>query len=134
MSREIKRLTVTILVLSILLVCVSCKAPSKVNEKAKTAPITSEWTYDHAINKGEYVPRYLFEKEENLPQFSTDGKTYTFSIVSGNVYSGTVENNGDGTYKIYRENAEKSVLVTITGNALTVHIDDESSVVFVAKK
>jgi hypothetical protein len=132
MSKGYKRMIVPVISLVVLIACVSCAVASKVNENSKTAPITSKWTFDHATNNGKNVQRNIFDKEEDLPHFSSDGETFEFNIVPGNVYTGEVELNDDGSYKLYKTgNSEKSIRAAITGNALTVYITDDTTVVFV---
>jgi hypothetical protein len=132
MPKGYKRMIVPVISLIILIACVSCAVASKVNENAQTAPITSKWTFDHATNDGKNVHRYLFDKEEDLPHFSSDGENFRFNITPGNEYTGTIELNDDGTYTLYRNgDKDKRIRASITGNALTVYTTDDSTVVFV---
>jgi hypothetical protein len=132
MSKGYKRLIVPVISLVILIACVSCAVISKVNENAKTAPITSKWTFDHATNKGENVPRHMFDRDEDLPHFSSDGETFTFNIVPGSVYTGTITQNDNGSYTLINNgNEDKPIIAEITGNALTIIINDDTNVVFV---
>jgi hypothetical protein len=132
MSKGYKRLIVPVISLVILIACVSCAVISKVNENAKTAPITSKWTFDHATNKGENVPRHMFDRDEDLPHFSSDGETFTFNIVPGSVYTGTISQNEDGTYTLINNgNEDKPIKATVNGNALTIIINENTNVVFV---
>ena len=133
MFEGIKKVFVLVISLTVLICCASCAMKSKVDVNADTAPITSEWTFDHAVNKGNDVPRLMFDKDENLPQFSTDGNTFSFCIVSGKTYSGTIEANEDGTYTLSNNGKGQPLTVIIEGNSLTVYITDDTSVTFVTK-
>lgn len=133
MVKGLKKAIVLIISVVVLMCCASCEAKSKVDKDAETAPITSEWSYDHAMNKGENVPRYMFDSDKNLPHFSSDGETFTMNIVPGKEYSGTVVANDDGSYSIYNNGTGQPILVTIEGNSLTVHINDDTSVTYVVK-
>ena len=135
MSKVFKKVIVVVLSLAVLLGFTACgEMKSKVNENAAQAPITSEWTYDHLVSNGEYVPRYIFISDKNNPHFSSDGSTYTINIVPGKEYTGEVEKIDDCNYSLHSPNSDKAVDVIIAGNSLTVKIDDEHEVVFVAKK
>ena len=79
MSKGYRRLIVPVISLIILIACVSCAVISKVNENSQTASITSKWTFDHATNKGENVPRRMFDRDEDIPHFSSDGETFTLT-------------------------------------------------------
>ena len=135
MSKIFKKVIVVVLSLAVLLGFTACgEMKSKVNENAAQAPITSEWTYDHLVSHGEYVPRYIFISDKNNPHFSSDGSTFTLSVVSEKEYTGDVEKIDDCNYRLHSPNSDKAVDVFIAGNSLTVKIDDEHEVVFVAKK
>ena len=135
MSKVFKKVIVVVLSLAVLLGFTACgEIKSKVNENAPQAPITAEWTYDHLVSHGEYVPRYIFISDKNNPHFSSDGSTYTINIVPDKEYTGEVEKIDDCNYRLHSPNSDKSVDVFIAGNSLTVKIDDEHEVVFVAKK
>ena len=133
MFKGLKKVIIPVICLAVLICCASCAVKSKVNVNAETAPIDSEWTFDHAVNKGTDVPRRMFIKDADFPHFSTDGETFTFNIVPEKIYSGTIVANGDGTYVIYNSSGSQSLNVTVEGNSLTVHITDDTYVVFVAK-
>ena len=134
MSKVFKRVSALVIVFTLIFSFTACAVKSKVNEDAPQASITDEWTFDHATNKGENVPRYLFDKDEDLPHFSSDGTNFTLNIVPGKIYSGTVEKIDDGNYILHKEGSDKSVNVSIAGNSLTVHVSDDTNVVFVVKK
>ena len=134
MSKIFKKVIVVVLSLAVLLGFTACgEMKSKVNENAALAPITSEWTYDHLVSHGEYVPRYIFISDKNNPHFSSDGSTFTLSVVPGKEYTGEVEKIDDANYILHKSGSDKSVDVIIAGNSLTVKIDDDHEVVFVAK-
>lgn len=135
MSKIFKKVIVVVLSLAVLMGFTACgEMKSKVNENAAQAPITAEWTYDHLVSHGEYVPRYIFISDKNNPHFSSDGSTYTINIVPDKEYTGEVEKIDDCNYRLHNPNSDKSVDVFIAGNSLTVKIDDDHEVVFVAKK
>lgn len=132
MTKINRRMIVPVISLIILIACVSCAVVNKVNENAKTAPITSKWTFDHATRDGKNIPRYIFDKEEDLPHFTSDGETFTFNIVSGKNYTGTLEQNEDGSFMLRNNNNEaQSIRAEIKGNALTLYTTDDSTLVFV---
>ena len=132
MPKGYKRMIVPVISLIVLIACVSCAVASQVNENSKTAPITSKWTFDHATNDGKNIQRSLFDKEEDLPHFSTNGETFRFNITTANEYTGTVTVNDDGTYTLSKDgDPEKSIQASITGNALTVYTSEDSTIVFV---
>ena len=133
MTKGSKTALVLVLSLVLMLGFVSCVVKSKVNENAPAAAITSEWVYDHATRDGENVPRYLGDKDEDLPHFWSDGQTFKFNITPGKEYTGTVEVENDGSYKLYKNGEEMYVKATITGNALTLKVGKNNTVVFVAK-
>ena len=123
---------VPVISLIVLIACVSCAVASQVNENSKTAPITSKWTFDHATNGGKNIQRLLFDKEENLPHFTSDGQNFRFNITAANEYTGTVTQNDDGSYTLCKDgDPEKAIRASITGNALTVYTSEDSTVVFV---
>ena len=135
MSGIFKKIIAVVLTLTVLMGFTACKAKSKVNVNAPQASITDEWTFDHAMKKGEEVPRYLFDKDSTLPQFTSDGTNFSFYIVQDNVYSGTVEKIDDSTYLLYRDGSkDRSLPATIAGNSLTLHVSDDTYVVYVVKK
>ena len=135
MSKIFKKVIVVVLSLAVLMGFTACgEMKSKVNENAALAPITAEWTYDHLVSHGKYVPRYIYISDKNNPHFSSDGSTFTLSVVSDKEYTGEVEKIDDCNYRLHSPNSDKAVDVIIAGNSLTVKIDDEHEVVFVAKK
>ncbi len=130
---RLKKIIVLVISMVVLFSCVSCAAKSN-SANSDAAPITSEWTYDHAVNKGNLVSRTSTDRDEDLPHFSSDGKTFSFNIVSGKTYTGTVEANDDGTYTLRNGSGKGDpITVTIEGDSLTVHISDNTSVTFVTK-
>jgi len=132
MTSNRKRMIVPIISLIVLIACVSCAVVSKVNENAQTAPITSKWTFDHATKDGKNIPRYILDKDEDLPHFTSDGETFTFNIVSGTNYSGTLEQNDDGSYTLRNEyNSDQTIRAVVKGNSLTIYTPGESTLVFV---
>lgn len=139
MVGSLKKMYVVVLCAVVMIAACACKpkeAASKADTSADKAPITSEWVFDHAVSNGKYVSRLASSKEEdaNIPHFKTDGKTFTFNLTEKNTYTGTVEDNGDGTYSLVKSADKPKLKVTIEGNALTVHVSDASNVVFVVKK
>ena len=134
MSKIFKKVIVVVLSLAVLLGFTACgEMKSKVNENAPQASITAEWTYDHAISKGEYVPRYIFISDKNNPHFSSDGSTFTLSVTPGKEYTGDVEKIDDCNYRLHNPSSDNTVDVIIAGNSLTVKISDEYLIVFVEK-
>ncbi|MBR3142514.1 MAG: hypothetical protein IKF09_05095 [Clostridiales bacterium] len=133
MTKGSKTALILILSLVLMLGFVSCVVKSKVNENAAPAPLTSEWTYDHATRDGENVPRYLGDKDEELPHFWSDGETFKFNITPGKEYTGTVVNEGDNNYRLYRNGEEMYIKASITGNSLTLKVGKNNTVVFVTK-
>ena len=134
MSKIFKKVIVVVLSLAVLLGFTACgEMKSKVNENAAQASITAEWTYDHAISKGEYVPRYIYTSDKNSPHFSSDGSTFTMNIVPDKEYTGEVEKIDDCNYRLHNPSSDKTVDVIIAGNSLTVKISDEYLIVFVEK-
>ena len=59
MSGIFKKIIAVVLTLSVLMGFTACKVKSKVTVNAPQASITDNWTFDHAMKKGEEVPRYL---------------------------------------------------------------------------
>ena len=134
MSKVFKKVIVVVLSLAVLLGFTACgEMKSKVNENAAQASITAEWTYDHAISKGEYVPRYIYISDKNSPHFSSDGSTFTMNIVPDKEYTGEVEKIDDCNYRLHNPSSDNTVDVIIAGNSLTVKISDEYLIVFVEK-
>lgn len=133
MTRGSKTALIIVLSLVLILGFVSCVVKTKVDENAPAASITSEWTYDHATRDGENVPRYLGDKDEDLPNFWSDGSTFRFNITPGKEYSGTVVAESDGSYKLYRDGEGMYVVATIKGNSLTLNVGKNNTVVFIAK-
>lgn len=134
MSKIFKKVIVVVLSLAVLLEFTACgEMKSKVNENAPQAPITAEWTYDHLVSHGEYVPRYIFISDKNNPHFSSDGATFTLSVTPGKEYTGDVEKIDDCNYSLHSPNSDNTVDVIIAGNSLTVKISDEYLIVFVEK-
>ncbi len=133
MTKGSKTAIVLILSLVLMLSVVSCVKNSKVNENAPTAPINSEWSFDHASKDGENVPRYLGDKDDDLPHFWSDGETFRFNITPGKEYTGTVSLENDGTYKLYRDGEKMYVTAVIKGNSLTLKVGKNNTVVFVTK-
>ncbi|SCW26818.1 hypothetical protein SAMN02910456_00153 [Ruminococcaceae bacterium YRB3002] len=135
MIKTIKKFAVVTVCLFALVAFAGCAEESKVDESADTADITAEWTFDHAVSGGEDVPRYSNTSDKDLPHFSTDGETFTFNIVPDKTYTGRIEDNGDGTYTLINPNNEdKTISAKITGNSLTITINEENSVTFVVKE
>lgn len=134
MSKIFKKVIVVVLSVAVLLGFTACgEMKSKVNENAAQAPITAEWTYDHLVSHGEYVPRYIFISDKNNPHFSSDGATFTLSVTPGKEYTGDVEKIDDCNYSLHSPNSDNTVDVIIAGNSLTVKISDEYLIVFVEK-
>lgn len=133
MTKGSKTALVLILSLVLMLGVVSCAVKSKVDENAATAPITSEWSYDHATKDGNNVPRYLGDKDEEMPHFWSDGESFKFNITPGKEYTGSVVVENDGSYKLYKNGEEMYIKATISGNSLTLHVGKNNTVVFVAK-
>lgn len=134
MSKIFKKVIVVVLSVAVLLGFTACgEMKSKVNENAAQAPITAEWTYDHLVSHGEYVPRYIFISDKNNPHFSSDGATFTLSVTPGKEYTGEVEKIDDCNYSLHSPNSDNTVDVIIAGNSLTVKISDEYLIVFVEK-
>ena len=139
MVNTCKKVCAVIMCALILAACAAClarKEDSKVNAGANKAPITSEWIYDHAVSGGKYVPRLSTDKEDDpkIPHFKTDGKTFTLNITEKRTYSGSVEDNGDGTYSLSKSGNQNKLLVKIEGNSLTVQVNENNCVVFVVKE
>lgn len=134
MSKIFKKVIVVVLSVAVLLGFTACgEMKSKVNENAAQALITAEWTYDHLVSHGEYVPRYIFISDKNNPHFSSDGATFTLSVTPGKEYTGEVEKIDDCNYSLHSPNSDNTVDVIIAGNSLTVKISDEYLIVFVEK-
>lgn len=132
MTSNRKRMIVPIISLIVLIACVSCAVVSKVNENARTAPITSKWTFDHATKDGKDIPRYIFDKNEDLPQFTSDGENFTFTIASGQKYFGKLEQNDEGTYTLHNgNNSAQTIRAVVKGNSLTLYPTENSTLVFV---
>ena len=133
MTKGSKTALVLVLSLVLMLGVVSCVVKSKVDENAPLASIDSEWSYDHATKDGGNVPRYLGDKDEEIPHFWSDGENYRFNITPGKEYTGTVECVKEGSYKLYRDGKEMYINATISGNAPTLHVGKNNTVVFVTK-
>ena len=134
MSKVLKKISAIVITFTLLFSLAACQVKSKVDEDAPQASITDEWTYDHATNKGEYVPRFLFDSDSKLPHFKSDGTNFTLNIVPDNVYTGTVEKIDDGNYVLHKEGSDKTLDVSIAGNSLTLHVSEDTNVVFVVKE
>ena len=135
MSSIFKKIIVVVLTLTVLMGFTACKAKSKVNVNAPQASITDEWTFEHALKQGENVPRFIFDSDKNLPQFTSDGTNFTFNIVPGKNYSGTIEKIDDSNYVLYKDGShDKALPATIAGNSLTLYVSDDTYVVYVVKK
>lgn len=128
MTTTVKRLSVLVLSLIVLMAFAACGGPAK-----NRADISSQWTFDHAVHNGNTVQRSSLDQSE-LPYFSSDGQTFKVSVVSGKEYIGTVQSLGDGNYTLTNPNApDKKLKVQIEGNTLTIYVSDSSTVVFVTK-
>ena len=127
MSGIFKKIIAVVLTLTVLMGFTACKAKSKVNVNAPQASITDEWTFDHALKQGENVPRFIFDSDKNLPQFTSDGTNFTFNIVPGKI--------DDSNYVLYKDGShDKALPATIAGNSLTLYVNDDTYVVYVVKK
>ena len=119
MSGIFKKIIAVVLTLTVLMGFTACKA----------------WTFDHALKQGENVPRFIFDSDKNLPQFTSDGTNFTFNIVPGKNYSGTIEKIDDSNYVLYKDGShDKALPATIAGNSLTLYVSDDTYVVYVVKK
>lgn len=131
MNKYFKRIAIVVMSLAFAVFGAACIAESKVDENAEQAEITAEWTFDHGMVQGEEINRLKFDRDEDLPQFSSDGETFSLMIVADKVYTGTVEANEDGTYNLVKSEDKPKIPVTITGNSLTIQIQENSSLTFV---
>ena len=71
-----------------------------------------------------------------IPEFDSDGNTFTFSM-SGKDHTGTVVKNGD-IYELYWDNASgpnkvRMSTATINGDILTIQMTDDLTMIFKMK-
>lgn len=122
------RKLITIFVISIMTLTTFSSCSPKQNAK-----ISSEWKLSKMIYDGKTTYAMFSEDKDALPQFTTDGKNFTFSF-NGKTRNGVILENGS-SYELDFEDVD-SFFGTIEGNKFTVtvpHSENELIFIFEAK-
>ncbi len=104
------------------------------SNEPENKPITSTWKYQSITDpNGRIEGTTSLDDPDKLPKFiSEDGETFWMTITGANEYRGTIEEIGDGHYRLHHKGSDKTVEVKIDGDIMELGFPNGSILTFKA--